>query len=264
MDLSVVIPVKNEAGNIAPLVAEIVAALDGRAAYEIIYVDDGSGDSTEAEIRSLQATLPQLRLVRHARSCGQSAAIRSGVKAARGRWIATLDGDGQNDPADIPTLWRLAQAGPETPPLMIAGHRARRQDSWSKRQASRIANAVRRRLLHDDTPDTGCGLKLFPRALFLDLPYFDHMHRFLPALVLRDGGIVRSVPVNHRPRRRGASKYGVLDRLGVGIADLVGVMWLRRRCARPLLVEVAAPEDSATPLPPLEVPVRKTSAEPAL
>jgi dolichol-phosphate mannosyltransferase len=264
MDLSVVIPVKNEAGNIAPLVAEIVAALDGRAAYEIIYVDDGSGDSTEAEIRSLQATLPQLRLVRHARSCGQSAAIRSGVKAARGRWIATLDGDGQNDPADIPTLWRLAQAGPETPPLMIAGHRARRQDSWSKRQASRIANAVRRRLLHDDTPDTGCGLKLFPRALFLDLPYFDHMHRFLPALVLRDGGIVRSVPVNHRPRRRGASKYGVLDRLGVGIADLVGVMWLRRRCARPLLVEAAAPEDSATPLPPLEVPVRKTSAEPAL
>jgi dolichol-phosphate mannosyltransferase len=264
MDLSVVIPVKNEAGNIAPLVAEIVAALDGRAAYEIIYVDDGSGDSTEAEIRRLQATLPQLRLVRHARSCGQSAAIRSGVKAARGRWIATLDGDGQNDPADIPTLWRLAQAGPETPPLMIAGHRARRQDSWSKRQASRIANAVRRRLLHDDTPDTGCGLKLFPRALFLDLPYFDHMHRFLPALVLRDGGIVRSVPVNHRPRRRGASKYGVLDRLGVGIADLVGVMWLRRRCARPLLVEAAAPEDSATPLPPLEVPVRKTSAEPAL
>jgi dolichol-phosphate mannosyltransferase len=264
MDLSVVIPVKNEAGNIAPLVAEIVAALDGRAAYEIIYVDDGSGDSTEAEIRRLQATLPQLRLVRHARSCGQSAAIRSGVKAARGRWIATLDGDGQNDPADIPTLWRLAQAGPETPPLMIAGHRARRRDSWSKRQASRIANAVRRRLLHDDTPDTGCGLKLFPRALFLDLPYFDHMHRFLPALVLRDGGIVRSVPVNHRPRRRGASKYGVLDRLGVGIADLVGVMWLRRRCARPLLVEAAAPEDSATPLPPLEVPVRKTSAEPAL
>ena len=179
MDLSVVIPVKNEAGNIAPLVAEIAAALDGCVAYEIVYVDDGSDDATEAEIRRLQASLPQLRLVHHARSCGQSAAIRSGVKAARGRWIATLDGDGQNDPADIPALWRLAQASPAMPPLLIAGHRAHRRDSWSKRQASRIANAVRRRLLHDDTPDTGCGLKLFPRALFLDLPYFDHMHRFL-------------------------------------------------------------------------------------
>ncbi len=244
MDLSVVIPVKNEAGNIAPLVAEIVRALDGRGLYEIIYVDDGSEDSTAAEIRRLQAGVPQLRLLRHARSCGQSAAIRSAVKAARGRWIATLDGDGQNDPADIPALWRLAQettdGSPTPPPLLIAGLRAHRRDSWSKRQASRIANAVRRRLLRDDTTDTGCGLKLFPRALFLDLPYFDHMHRFLPALVLREGGIVCSVPVNHRPRRRGVSKYGVLDRLGVGIADLAGVFWLRRRLVRPLLVEDAA------------------------
>jgi dolichol-phosphate mannosyltransferase len=266
MDLSVVIPVKNEAGNIAPLVAEIAGALDGRALYEIIYVDDGSEDSTAAEIRRLQASVPQLRLLRHARSCGQSAAIRSAVKAARGRWIATLDGDGQNDPADIPALWRLAQgmadSSPATPPLLIAGHRARRQDSWSKRQASRIANAVRRRLLSDDTPDTGCGLKLFPRALFLDLPYFDHMHRFLPALVLREGGVVRSVPVNHRPRRRGISKYGVFDRLGVGIADLVGVLWLRRRLARPLLVEDAAPhEESTQSARPVEAAARKTSAE---
>src|SRR5216683_5240942 len=192
MDLSVVIPVKNEAGNIAPLVAEIARALDGRVAYEIIYVDDGSEDSTAAEIRRLQASVPQLRLLRHARSCGQSAAIRSAVKAARGSWIATLDGDGQNDPADIPALWRVAVDSPATPPLLIAGHRARRQDVWSKRQASRIANAVRRRLLRDDTPDSGCGLKLFTRTLFLDLPYFDHMHRFLPALVLREGGVVRS------------------------------------------------------------------------
>jgi len=278
MDLSVVIPVKNEAGNIAPLVAEIVAALaiglQGRVAYEIVYVDDGSGDATEAEIRRLQASLPQLRLVRHAKSCGQSAAIRSGVKAARGRWIATLDGDGQNDPADIPALWRLingsaapgiADGSVAPPTLMITGHRARRRDSWSKRQASRIANAVRRRLLHDDTPDTGCGLKLFPRALFLDLPDFDHMHRFLPALVLREGGTVRSVPVNHRPRRRGASKYGVFDRLGVGIIDLAGVMWLRRRCTRPLLVDDApSPEDSAPSARPEETPTRKTSAEPVL
>src|SRR5579862_7388812 len=229
MELSVVIPVKDEAGNIAPLVAEIVAALDGRAAYEIVYVDDGSSDATVAEIRRLQPSLPQLRLLRHASSCGQSAAIRSGVKAARGHWIATLDGDGQNDPADLPALWLIARDSPATPPLLLAGRRAHRQDSWSKRQASRIANAVRRRLLHDDTPDTGCGLKLFPRALFLDLPYFDHMHRFLPALVLRAGGSVKSVPVNHRPRQRGNSKYGVLDRLGVGIVDLLGVWWLQRR-----------------------------------
>src|ERR1700676_3720586 len=237
MDLSVVIPVKDEAGNIAPLVAEITGALDGFVGYEIIYVDDGSADSTASEIRRLQASLPQLPPVQHVRSGGQSAAIRSGAKAARGRWIVTLDGDGQNDPADIPALWRIAEGSPATPPLLIAGHRARRRDSWSKRQASRIANAVRRRMLRDDTPDTGCGLKLFPRALFLDLPFFDHMHRFLPALVLREGGVVRSVPVNHRPRQRGISKYGVFDRLGVGIADLVRVLWVRRRASRPRVIE---------------------------
>ncbi len=247
MELSIVIPVKNEAGNIAPLVAEIVAALEGLADYEIVYVDDGSNDATAAEIGRLQARLPRLCLVRHATSGGQSAAIRSGVKAARGTWIATLDGDGQNDPADIPALWRLAQGSIQNsireivPPLLIAGHRARRRDTWTKRQASRIANAVRRRLLRDGTPDTGCGLKLFPRSLFLDLPYFDHMHRFLPALVLREGGSVRSVAVNHRPRQRGISKYGVLDRLGVGIADLLGVMWLRRRSTRPRLIENEMP-----------------------
>src|SRR6266849_3660165 len=262
MDLSVVIPVKNEAGNIAPLVAETVAALDGLIDYEIVYVDDGSADATAAEIRHLQASLPRLRLVRHAAGCGQSAAIRSGVKAAHGRWIATLDGDGQNDPADIPALWRLAQDSPAAPPLLIAGHRVRRQDSWSKRHTSRIANAVRQRLLHDDTPDSGCGLKLFPRALFLDLPYFDHMHRFLPALVLREGGIVRSVPVNHRPRQRGTSKYGLFDRLGVGIADLAGVLWLRRRLARPLLVEdPPPPAESTQSARPADSPSRKTSAE---
>jgi len=237
MDLSVVIPVKNEAGNIAPLVGEITAALDGVAAYEIIYVDDGSTDATAAEIRLLQQNVPRLRLVSHAASCGQSAAIRTGVKAARGIWIATLDGDGQNDPADIPALWHIAGEAPATPPLLIAGHRARRRDTWSKRMSSLVANGVRRRMLHDDTPDTGCGLKLFPRTLFLDLPYFDHMHRFLPALVLRAGGVVRSVAVNHRPRERGTSKYGVLDRLAVGVADLFGVMWLRRRCSRPVVVE---------------------------
>ena len=257
MELSVVIPVKDEAGNIAPLVAEIVAALDGVARYEIVYVDDGSRDTTAAEVERLRVMLPQLGLVRHGASCGQSAAIRSGVKAARGLWIATLDGDGQNDPADIPALWRVARDSPALPPLLIAGHRAQRRDSWSKRQASRIANAVRRRALHDDTPDTGCGLKLFPRALFLDLPYFDHMHRFLPALVLREGGIVRSVPVNHRPRQRGLSKYGVLDRLAVGIADLFGVMWLCRRGKRPKLIGDAAPAAEEA------VPSRRTAELPA-
>lgn len=238
MDLSVVIPVRNEAGNIVPLVAEIVAALDSAGIdYEIVYVDDGSTDATAAEITRLQRTNSRLRLVRHVRSCGQSAAVRTGVRAAGAPWIATLDGDGQNDPADIPSLWQIAKAAPPSPPLLIAGHRARRQDSWSKRRASKIANAIRRAMLHDDTPDTGCGLKLFPRALFLDFPYFDHMHRFLPALTLREGGVVRSLPVNHRPRERGTSKYGVFDRLWVGIADLFGVMWLCRRKSVPAVID---------------------------
>jgi dolichol-phosphate mannosyltransferase len=257
MDLSIVIPVKNEAGNIAPLVAEIGAALDNSGIdYEIVYVDDGSDDPTAAEIARLQAADPRLRLVRHAESCGQSAAIGTGVRAARAPWIATLDGDGQNDPADIPALWQIARAAPAVPPLLIAGHRANRRDSWSKRRASKIANAVRRALLHDDTPDTGCGLKLFPRALFLDLPDFDHMHRFLPALALREGAVVRSLPVNHRPRERGTSKYGVLDRLAVGIADLFGVMWLRRRKKHPQLiagetVREPAPRPAKTPADPV-------------
>lgn len=252
MDLSIVIPVRNEAGNIAPLVAEIAAALDGVLVYEIVYVDDGSGDATAAEIGRLQQQMRQLRLVRHAASYGQSAAIRTGIKAARAPWIATLDGDGQNDPADIPRLWQIACDAPPAPPLLIAGRRQRRRDSWSKRHASRLANAVRRRMLHDDTPDTGCGLKLFPRALFLDLPYFDHMHRFLPALVLREGGSVQSVAVNHRPRQRGDSKYGLFDRLWVGIVDLFGVMWLRRRSSRPQLVseQRMLPETAPAPTRP--------------
>ena len=203
MELSVVIPVRNEAPNIAPLVREIAAALEGRLDYEIIYVDDGSRDETAAAVRALAREVPRLRLLRHRRSFGQSTAIRTGVKAARAPWIATLDGDGQNDPADIPKLWDMARAAASEPPLLIAGHRARRRDSTVKRLSSRIANWVRRGLLGDGTPDTGCGLKLFPRALYLELPFFDHNHRFLPALVRRAGGRVVSVPVNHRPRERG-------------------------------------------------------------
>jgi dolichol-phosphate mannosyltransferase len=252
MELSVVIPVKDEAENIGPLCVEIAAALDGVVDYEIVCIDDGSADATAAELARLGTRLPQLRSMRHRRCRGQSAAIVSGVKAARGSWIATLDGDGQNDPADIPLLWRLARAAPAHPPLLIAGCRERRQDGSTKRIASRIANRVRARLLGDATPDTGCGLKLFPRALFLDLPAFDHMHRFLPALVLRAGGRVRSVPVNHRPRRSGVSKYGVLDRLGVGIVDLFGVWWLQHRPAPTDLGDdtiIVSPQDVEALLP---------------
>ena len=259
MDLSVVIPVKNEADNIAPLIAEIRAALDGLVEYEILYVDDGSTDATARQILLLACEMPQVRLLRHTQNCGQSAAIRSGVRASRASWIATLDGDGQNDPADIPMLWRLARDASETPPLLVTGYRQKRRDSWSKRWASRVANAVRRCLLRDRTPDTGCGLKLFPRALFLDLPYFDHMHRFLPALVLREGGTVLSVSVNHRPRRRGKSKYRVFDRLGVGVVDLLGVMWLQHRSAHPhFLAEIEHGGDAAA-LPGPPVPAVSTS-----
>jgi dolichol-phosphate mannosyltransferase len=235
LELSVVIPVKNEAENIAPLVAEIHAALDRLVAFEIIYVDDGSADDTVQRIRALQVNDPALRLVRHQHSCGQSTAVRSGVKAARGRWVATLDGDGQNDPADIPALWRLASSG--GPARLYAGWRAKRKDTAIKRVSSRLANRFRARLLGDATPDTGCGLKLFERAMFLELPYFDHMHRFLPALVLRTGGQVVSVKVNHRPRERGTSNYGTFDRLWVGISDIFGVMWLQRRAKRPVLLD---------------------------
>jgi dolichol-phosphate mannosyltransferase len=241
MNLSIVIPVRNEAPNIAPLVGEIRAALDGLLDYEIVYVDDGSEDGTAAAVAALRARVPSLRLLRHARRAGQSAAIRTGVKAARASWIATLDGDGQNDPADIPRLWGMAQTDAAPDRLLLAGRRAKRRDSAIKRYSSRIANAVRRRLLGDDTPDTGCGLKLFRRDLFLVLPFFDHCHRFLPALVLREGGRVISVPVNHRPRERGKSKYGTFDRLWVGIVDLFGMMWLKHRTADPGVIPEEPP-----------------------
>ncbi|HMV40018.1 glycosyltransferase family 2 protein [Plasticicumulans sp.] len=234
MQLSVVVPVHNEGENIAPLIDEIVAALTGREDYEIIYVNDGSRDDTAARLAEAATRLPQLRVITHARACGQSTAVATGIRHARGRWIATLDGDGQNDPADIPKL--LAVLTDPTRPLkrvMAAGYRRKRQDTWIKRISSKIANGVRSRLLGDATPDTGCGLKVFERAVFLELPYFDHMHRFLPALVRRAGYELVSVEVNHRHRTRGVSKYGTLDRLAVGIVDLFGVMWLQRRARVP-------------------------------
>ena len=233
MDLSVVIPVKNEAENLAPLIAEIHAALDGLVPFEIVYVDDGSTDDSVQRLKAIQAGDPTLRLVRHAQSCGQSTAVRSGVKAAQGRWIATLDGDGQNDPADIPHLWRLAQAAEPGRPAIYCGHRAKRRDTAVKRLSSRFANGLRSRLLGDATPDTGCGLKLFERAVFLDLPYFNHMHRYLPALMLREGYEVAFAPVSHRPRRSGRSKYTNLGRLRAAVSDLAGVIWLRARARDP-------------------------------
>ena len=229
--VSVVVPVRNEAENIGPLVGEIRAALEG-VAHEIVYVDDGSDDGTAA---ALLALAPPIVVRRHRTGCGQSAAIVTGVRSARGRWIATLDGDGQNDPADIPAL--LARAQAEVGLVLIAGHRTQRRDSRVKRLSSRAANRIRRSMLGDDTPDTGCGLKVFPRAAFLELPAFDHMHRFLPALFIRAGGRVVSVPVGHRPRTRGASKYGTWDRAWVGIFDLAGVAWLQRRWRRPELLD---------------------------
>lgn len=228
-----VVPVRNEGPNIRPLVLEIHAALQA-VPHEIIYVDDGSTDDTPDRLRDAAGEWPGVLLPhRHRQGCGQSAAIVTGVRLARGEWIATLDGDGQNDPADIPALFSRAQHDNGEGPLLVAGHRTRRQDTWTKRQSSRIANAVRASLLHDATPDTGCGLKLFRRTAFLALPHFDHMHRYLPALFIRAGGRVVSVPVNHRPRTRGASKYGTLDRLWVGLFDLVGMVWLQRRWKRP-------------------------------
>ncbi len=238
MDLTVIVPVKNEQDNILPLLQEIHAALEGRYEYEVIYIDDGSTDNSPAVLESAHATYPRLRVLRHQASCGQSTAVRSGIKAARAPWIATLDGDGQNDPADIPSMMAVVQAQDCPAELwLVAGWRKTRRDTWLKRISSKIANAVRRTMLRDDTPDTGCGLKLFRRDVFLELPYFDHMHRFLPALVLRAGGKVRSVEVHHRHRERGVSKYGLHNRLWVGIVDLFGVAWLQRRAKRPVVTE---------------------------
>ncbi len=235
-ELSVVIPVRNEEANIGPLIEEIQGALDGVVTYEVIVVDDGSHDATAERLAAACRRDGRLRVLRHRQAAGQSMAILTGVTAARAPLVATLDGDGQNDPADIPNLIEVVrEAGPPGRWLMVCGHRQRRRDSWVKRLCSRVANGVRGRVLGDRTPDTGCGLKLFPRGVFLELPRFDHMHRFLPALMLAVGGEVVSVAVNHRPRRSGRTNYGLFDRLWVGIVDLVGVAWLMRRSRRPVV-----------------------------
>jgi dolichol-phosphate mannosyltransferase len=225
--ISVVVPVRNEAGNIAPLVAEISAVLQGRT-FEIVYVNDGSQDATEQELRGLMTRHPWLRQIRHVQSCGQSAALRTGVAMARASVVVTLDGDGQNDPAFIPALiGGLEAAGPRCG--LIAGQRVGRKATGFKKLQSRIANAVRSAVLKDGTRDTGCGLKAFRRDVFLALPYFDGLHRFMPALIRREGFDIGYVDVVDRPRRYGTSNYGFWDRLWIGILDLAGVWWLIRR-----------------------------------
>jgi dolichol-phosphate mannosyltransferase len=240
--LSVVVPVFNEQDNLEPLIREILAALRGNAQlqggdFEIVYVDDCSRDATLDTLKRLKNEIPELRVVRHVNQSGQSTAVRTGVKAARGAWIATLDGDGQNDPADIPKLLAEREKSPADVKL-FAGWRVQRKDTGSKRWASKFANAVRSRMLQDATPDTGCGIKLFEREAFLDLPYFNHMHRYLPALMQRAGWKTVSVPVNHRHRTSGVSKYNNLNRALVGLRDLRGVAWLIVRSKRTAVEEL--------------------------
>ena len=234
--LSVVVPVFNEADSIEPLMAELHEAMKGLGMeYEMVFVDDGSTDSTPQRLSQAKERHPRLHSLRHGACCGQSAALHSGSAAATQPWIVTLDGDGQNDPADIPRLIAAVTPAINGIPPLVTGVRRKRQDSLFKRLCSRIANTVRRTLLRDGTPDTGCSLKLFSREIFLSLPYFDHMHRFLPALFKGQGSAVILVDVNHRPRQTGISKYGLGNRLVTGIIDLAGVWWLLKRGSRPVV-----------------------------
>jgi dolichol-phosphate mannosyltransferase len=242
VDVSIVVPVRNEAGNVAPLIAEIAAALDGRWPYEIIYVNDGSTDATPAHLAEIMKQRANLRRIDHAISSGQSAAVRTGVRAARGAIVATLDGDGQNNPAFLPDLIAAIRDGDGRVGL-AAGQRIGRKDTGFKKLQSRIANGVRNAILRDGTRDTGCGLKAFRRDVFLVMPYFDGLHRFLPALVRREGYDIAYVDVIDRPRHSGVSNYGFFDRLWIGIMDLVGVWWLiRRKKPTPVATEVTSHE----------------------
>ncbi len=236
--VSIVVPVRNEADNVAPLIAEIAGALDGRWIYEIIYVNDGSTDATAERLVAAMKQRANLRQIRHTTSSGQSAAVRSGVRAARGAIVATLDGDGQNNPAFLPDLISAIEMGGERVGL-AAGQRVGRKDTGFKKLQSRIANSARKAILRDGTRDTGCGLKAFRREVFLAMPYFDGLHRFLPALVRREGYEIAYVDVVDRPRHSGVSNYGFFDRLWIGIMDLAGVWWLiRRKKSTPVAIEV--------------------------
>lgn len=246
IDVSAVIPARNEEGNIPSLMGEIAAALQGRYEFEIIVVDDGSSDDTFACIsRTAKQLGCRAQAVRHDASYGQSTAVMTGVRAARGRLIATLDGDGQNDPADLPAMLEKAFSL-QAPHFCIAGHRWQRKDTAWKRFQSRLANRVRDALLHDGVPDTGCGLKVLPRNTFLMLPWFDHGHRFMPALVRYIGGQIEVMPVRHRDRQQGKSNYTAWNRAWVGIVDLCGVLWLSRRIRRAQVVETVVSDEPAT------------------
>ena len=238
--VSIVIPAKNESGNIRPLIGEIRAAMDGRFEYELIYVDDGSTDDTFTILKALQDEgFNRLQLIRHQRSVGQSLAILSGAWQGTGEWLVVLDADGQNDPADIPGLLEavLAAHGKDACVWGMIGHRVNRRDDWIKRVSSKIANGFRDCMLKDGIPDTGCGLKAVLRARYLRLPAFDHMHRYIPTLIQAQGGLMLVHPVNHRPRLAGTSNYGVWNRLWVGLADVLGVWWLKRRSKAVLIQE---------------------------
>jgi dolichol-phosphate mannosyltransferase len=226
-EISVVVPVFDEEGNVATLAREIAAAFDGRA-FEMIFVDDASRDGTRLALERLKAEMPQLRVLAHGKNAGQSRAVWTGARAARGAIVVTLDGDGQNDPADAPRLAERLAAAPADVAL-VGGVRRNRRDTWSKRIGSKVGNGVRRRLLGDDASDTGCGLKAIRREVLLRFPYFDHMHRYLPALTHREGFRAEYMDVSHRPRGAGVSKYSNLRRLWVSLGDLIGVMWLIRR-----------------------------------
>jgi dolichol-phosphate mannosyltransferase len=228
--LSVVVPVKDEAENVVSLAREIAGAVGHDSSVEIIFVDDGSGDETLAHLLKLKFEMPALRVLRHSVNGGQSRALRTGIRAARGGIVVTLDGDGQNDPADIPKVLAPFYPAPEAAHLgMVSGVRVKRRDNAGKRIASLLANRFRRWMLNDGAVDVGCGLKAFRRDAFLALPYFDHTHRYLAALMLREGYEVRFVDVGHRPRLHGRSKYGVWDRFVVGVQDIRGVLWLKKR-----------------------------------
>lgn len=234
MDLSIVVPVRNEAENVAAVAAEIRSTLAGKVAFEIIFVDDGSSDGTAAELKKLKREFPELRVVTLDRPSGKSRAIIEAVRRARAPIVCTMDGDGQDDPKFIPAfLERMNAPGAKAANRIVCAHRQNRKDTWLKQRVSPIANAIRRAVLKDNTPDSGCGYKMFPRDAYLELPRFENMHRFLPALFIRRGGEAVSVPVMHRPRARGRSKYGVLDRAWVGFWDLLGVAWLARRTTNP-------------------------------
>lgn len=236
-DLSVIIPVQNEEENVRMLIDEVRQALDGVLNYELIYVNDGSTDSTLEILERYRSEFSLLKIFSHEQGVGQSTAVQTGVKHAESPVIATLDGDGQNDPADIPALFQVLIENSASGVVLVNGYRKKRKDTFIKRMSSRFANGIRRWLLDDDTPDTGCGLKVFSRDAYLDIPFFDHLHRFLPAMMINGGGQVMSVEVNHRERQLGSSHYGFFDRLWVGIFDILGVIWLKARTTHPVVIE---------------------------